>query len=486
MGSKLVSSLASFAACMSLGAIVSYIALSNGVLLQTTNLFSAASFVDRYSKANLPTFSLTRSNGACKCLVQANATADGLTNGTSVKCACDSTSGYSTNQIQVLPSCANGTLTAASPADNKQGSISKESVVKYEPWYAQGRTWHYPVLFPRCSMDVCFNYSRCEGTDRELLIYSYDSPSPPVRYFTGIKDTQWHTDNASKACLFFVFLDLNKPHRPHPRALPYWNNGLNHVLITFADMWKQRGPPQDTIGNASVMASDIHETTYRPGFDISIPLPGKLHMRELQDVKPNARKYLMTFRGLRYLGRAHEEGVLRSAEAFRAMHNGEDVVVVTSCRHGTNNLVRREAPELGVKCEEDEAKYWNYTYKDLMNTTFGLVPAGRQASSYRMIEVLSAGVVPVLVADNYVKPFDTLIQWHRCLLQFPSSEMHRIVPTLRAMDALQLLFRQRYCIHIYDAFLKDDRTLLRTTIASLTARFLGSLPLNIKFEADAV
>ncbi|MCO5564943.1 hypothetical protein L7F22_018613 [Adiantum nelumboides] len=476
MGNKLLSSLASLAACMGLGAIVSYIALSNGALLQTTHLFSASSFVELYSKANLPIFNSNRSDRACNCpSFHANSNAGGgLATATSVDCACDDS-----DQVQLLPLCTNATLPSTSPIDIQGRSTVKETVVKYEPWYAQGRTWHYPVLFPRCSMDVCFNFSRCDqGADHELLIYSYDSPSPPVRYFTGLKNTHWHTDNATKACLFFVFLDLNSPHPPHPRQLPYWNNGMNHVLITFADMWKQRGPPQDTIGYASVMVSDIHETIYRPGFDISIPLPGKLHMRELQEVRPHERKYLMTFRGLRYLGRAHEEGVLRSAEVFRAMHNGKDVIVVTSCRHPTNNVVRKGAPELGKNCEEDEAEYGKYAYKELMNTTFGLVPAGRQPSSYRMIEVLSAGVVPVLVADNYVKPFDTLIQWHRCLLQFPSSEMQRIVPTLRAMDAVELLSRQRYCTRIYHAFLKDDPTLLRAAITSLTARFLGSLSLN--------
>ncbi|KAH9325264.1 hypothetical protein KI387_005442, partial [Taxus chinensis] len=46
------------------------------------------------------------------------------------------------------------------------------------PWYEQNKMWHYPVQFPRCSMDVCFNYSRCENM-KDIRIFTYDRPSPP-------------------------------------------------------------------------------------------------------------------------------------------------------------------------------------------------------------------------------------------------------------------------------------------------------------------
>lgn len=206
------------------------------------------------------------------------------------------------------------------PPESRETVVIKEPCpegqrVKYEPWYAAGKTWHYPAEFPLCSMDACFNFSRCETQD-ELLVFSYTQPSPPVRYFSSINTTVHHTDDPASACLFFVFLDTDTPWPPHPAELPHWNGGLNHVLITFADMWKQKGPLPGTIGFASIMATDMHETTYRAGFDISIPLPGNLHIPELQQLRPFERKYLMTFRGLRYLGHKGE-GILRSEPAFR-------------------------------------------------------------------------------------------------------------------------------------------------------------------------
>lgn len=342
------------------------------------------------------------------------------------------------------------------------------------PWYAEGKEWHFPARFPLCSMDVCFNFSRCENAD-ELLIYTYDLPVPPVRYFSRIIESRYHTTDPEKACLFLVFLDTPSPWPPHPNTLPHWNGGLNHVLVTFADGWEHRNPAPDSIGLASVMGTIVFETIFRAGFDIGIPLPGKIHSIELQTLKPKERKYLAAFRGLRYLG-DRGDGTFRSRDSFREMHNGKDVIVATSCNQHNNNLARKEHPEIGVNCDEDQQVYANYTYGDVMNSTFGLVPAGRQPASYRFSEVLSAGTIPVLIADNYVKPFDTLIQWHKCLLQFPTSEMHRIVGVLRAIKEEELLKRQENCLQYYNEFLKDDETLMKTAVRALKARFVGAFP----------
>ncbi|CAM6090993.1 unnamed protein product [Calypogeia fissa] len=347
----------------------------------------------------------------------------------------------------------------------------------FKQWWAEGKPWHTEGKFPLCSMDTCFNFTRCENMD-ELLVYHYDTPTSPVRYFEGLNSTSWYTSDPEKACLFFVFQDLETtPWRPHPNTVKYWNNGLNHILITFADIWYQRNPSEDTIGNASVLSSALLETTYRPGFDIGIPLPGKGHVTHLQTVKPSDRKYLLTFRGTRYLGRRRNgEGVFRSDANFRNMHNGKDVVVVTSCSHLINDMIREEEPELGKGCDEDQELYDQYDFADLMNSTFSLAPAGISGSSYRFIEVLSAGAIPVLVVDNHVKPFENIIQWTRCALQFPTKETHRIVSAVRAMSREEIEVRQKYCLWVYGEFLKDDSTLLRSVMRSLKARFYGVFP----------
>lgn len=62
------------------------------------------------------------------------------------------------------------------------------------------------------------------------------------------------------------------------------------------------------------------------------------------------------------------------------------------------------------------------------------------------------------------------------MLQFPTSELARIVPALRAMGRQEMESRQRYCVLIYEEYLKDDATLLSAVVKSLKLRFYGMLP----------
>ncbi|MCO5604514.1 hypothetical protein L7F22_058681 [Adiantum nelumboides] len=359
---------------------------------------------------------------------------------------------------------------------------SKNDYIRREGprWHAD-KFWHQPNTFPACTMDACFNFSRCAAM-KDFRMYVYGPPYEPISYFASFTrstslPSQWLTTDASEACVFLVMEPARfslLPFRPHPRSLPHWNGGLNHVIVSLADKWSEMVPPAHTLGNASVMASCLQQTEYRPEFDISIPLPGRKHLAHLQKLRPWERKYFLTFKGTRYLG--HKEGNFRSDPAFRGMHNGQDIIVAVTCRHSTNDKIRRAHPAEGKGCDEDEFTYTQYDFQDMMNATFGLAPAGRSPASYRLIEILSAGAIPVLIADNYVKPFESMIQWHRCLLQFPTTEMHRIVPALRAMSAEEMERRQSYCIFVYEAFLKDDATLVKSVVDALQLRMYGVLP----------
>lgn len=50
-------------------------------------------------------------------------------------------------------------------------------------------------------------------------------------------------------------------------------------------------------------------------------------------------------------------------------------------------------------CESLLEEYNTQDYKDLMNSTFALVPGGRSPATYRLGEVLSAGCIPVFVHE---------------------------------------------------------------------------------------
>lgn len=257
------------------------------------------------------------------------------------------------------------------------------------PWRVD-KPWHTPYAFPRCSMDACFNFSRCEH-GRKLLIYTYNDPVPKglhvPMYLETLPGSEWHTTDPSRACLFFYFSDTEANRaawtKPAFKALPYWNGGLNHVIVTFADRWEDVNPAPETLGMASILSTMLQPTTYRSAFDIAIPLPrsNPYIIPELYQLKAFERKYFLTFKGKRYLSR---EGMFRGSDEFRSMHNGKDVVVVLTCQGKTNERTLKLQPGLGKGCKEGQELFDSYDYMELMNSTFALAPAGRSPASYRM------------------------------------------------------------------------------------------------------
>ncbi|CAI5503062.1 unnamed protein product [Closterium sp. Naga37s-1] len=359
-------------------------------------------------------------------------------------------------------------------------STNPTVVVKTNLWYSD-RPFHVPPVFPLCTMDACFNFSRCPSPPaHEPLVYSY---WPGTKYFATFNTTRWHTDDPGKACFFFVFLSAGQPR--HFKDLPFWGeDGHNHVLISFSDNWS--GPPAWSVGKAALMLTAAHLTVHRAAFDVSLPLPPtwKRHAAGLRPLPVGKRRYLVTFMGTRYLGSMH--GSFRSSNEFKALHNGRDIIVVTQCGGSTNRRIISEDPSLLPECNADLALFRTFSYPALMNTSFALVPAGRQASTYRFIEALTAGAIPVVVADNWKLPFDDIIPWHRCLLVFPTHLLSRIEPTIRAITPLPShsslpthpypsfymqqaaeTRRQRY-VSIFEEYLASDGIRMRSACQSLT------------------
>lgn len=48
-------------------------------------------------------------------------------------------------------------------------------------------------------------------------------------------------------------------------------------------------------------------------------------------------------------------------------------------------------------CADDDTHYEDYQLTDLMNATFGLAPRGYGISSYRVLELMSMNVIPVIL-----------------------------------------------------------------------------------------
>ena len=141
------------------------------------------------------------------------------------------------------------------------------------------------------------------------------------------------------------------------------------------------------------MQASISTENYRPGFDISLPLFHKQHPELggapgllLHNIFPVANKHFLAFkvagtctwfvtyneeriayqvfnyflRGKRYVHGIGSD----TRNSLHHLHNGQEVVMVTTCRHGKN--WRQMMDE---RCEEDNEEYDRWDYQVNNKTT---------------------------------------------------------------------------------------------------------------------
>ncbi|CAN0539294.1 unnamed protein product [Ectocarpus sp. 8 AP-2014] len=107
-------------------------------------------------------------------------------------------------------------------------------------------------------------------------------------------------------------------------------------------------------------------------------------------------------------------------------------------------------PENVEYCRALSDQYDDHSYESLMNSTFGLVPAGRSPGTYRLGEVMSAGSIPVFVGRDLVPPFKELIDWSSFSFAFaPDQVESQMVGTLRAVPRAELEQMQRKSLEAY-------------------------------------
>ncbi|CAM9527495.1 unnamed protein product [Choristocarpus tenellus] len=172
---------------------------------------------------------------------------------------------------------------------------------------------------------------------------------------------------------------------------------------------------------------------YRPGYDISLPLPpsGKGNLDIYQETASPDRKYFLTFKGSFYpTGSGHLDRT--AALLLGEIATGDaDVVILLRCK--------------GNNCggyEHLRPLFNSYKFNDLMNTTFALVPGGRSPATYRLAEALSAGAIPVFLQVDFVAPFMEQIPWSQFSFSFSPDDVQNIFPTLRAVLPQQLMEMQ--------------------------------------------
>ncbi|XP_022655917.1 exostosin-1-like [Varroa destructor] len=309
------------------------------------------------------------------------------------------------------------------------------------------RPWdNHPEL---CRFHTCFELDRCR---RGFRVYVYppaeDGQSVSSSYLkllSAIKRSRFYTANPDEACLFVPNVDtldrdiLSDDYVRSAQAalwnLPYWNEGRNHLIFNlFSGSWPDYSQDLNfDAGHALLAKSSAPGHTFRPGYDISIPLFSRSHpdlggqpgfySSESRTLTPLRKSYLLTFKGKRYLYGIGSE--IRNS--LFHLNIAKDVLLLTTCKHGKQWKLKKDD-----RCDSDNADYDKHDFMVLMqNSTFCLVPRGRRLGSFRFLESLQAGCIPIVLSNDWRLPFDEVIDWSSATIRWDERLLFQLPHFLR-------------------------------------------------------
>jgi glucuronyl/N-acetylglucosaminyl transferase EXT1 len=383
---------------------------------------------------------------------------------------------------------------------NNENSRSKKHLKDnddlYEtPEYNRMKSDHHQKLFNNnynsCTMETCFDFTKCYD---DFLVYVYPSEpanslgtTPPIsqnyqKILTAITESRYYTSDPEKACLFVLAIDTldrdslsedlvrNVPQRL--QRLPYWNNGKNHIIFNlYSGTWPsylELGLGFDT-GKAILAKASMSIQTMRHGFDVSIPLFHKqfpLRSGHTGTVTANNfplnKKHLLAFKGKRYV---HGIGSETRNSLFH-LHNGRDIVMVTTCRHGKSWRELQDG-----RCDEDNREYDRYDYETLLqNSTFCLVPRGRRLGSFRFLEALQSGCIPVLLSNSWVLPFHPKIDWKQAAIWADERLLLQVVDTVRSISPSKVMAMRQQTQILWERYFSSIEKIVFTTFEIIRER----------------
>ena len=109
--------------------------------------------------------------------------------------------------------------------------------------------------------------------------------------------------------------------------------------------------------------------------------------------------------------------------------------------------------------------FFRWDFEELNeNSTFCLVPRGRRLGSYRFLETLRAGCVPVLLSNGWRLPFAEVIDWSEATLEADERLLLQVPEILNSVPAARVFAMRQQTQIFYDRYLSSVEKIVDTTI----------------------
>jgi len=152
---------------------------------------------------------------------------------------------------------------------------------------------------------------------------------------------------------------------------------------------------------------------------------------------------------------------------LRHLHNGNDIIVSLACHQNAGFNFTHE----DKWCMEHKRNYSKYDYHSLLShSTFALVPPGWGLHTMRLLESMSVGCIPVIIADGWVLPFHEVLDWSQFSIRVPEAEWDTIPALLRMVPPPLIEEMQRKVVHVYNTYFRSKRDVLNVALGIVEAK----------------
>ena len=112
----------------------------------------------------------------------------------------------------------------------------------------------------------------------------------------------------------------------------------------------------------------------------------------------------------------------------------------------------------------------NLSYAEILHdTVFALAPRGDNKFSYRFHEILSAGTIPVVHADDWMWPFrPELVDWNECAIIMPEKDAGQTtIDILKKISVEERCNRRKKCYQLFKDYIETPEGQIRGIIEGL-------------------
>nr|XP_019569339.1 PREDICTED: exostosin-like 1 isoform X5 [Rhinolophus sinicus] len=296
-------------------------------------------------------------------------------------------------------------------------------------------------LAPRsgsCDWGACFDASKCRGGGFKVFTYPAADPVSETqrRILASIEGSRYHTFSPAEACLLLLSLDASAGEcSPVP---PQWNGGKNHLILRLHSASCSQ---TFQLGQAMVAETSPTVDTFRPGFDVALPLLPEAH--PLRGGAPGQLRQHSPQPGVALVALAEERGRWRMA--------------------GTNS----SACLWDGRCEQDHGREQTHPGATLPNATFCLIP-GRRPDAVRFLQTLQAGCIPVLLSPRWELPFSEVIDWTKAAIVADERlPLQVLLAALQEMPPTRVLALRQQTQFLWDTYFSSVEKIVHTTLEIL-------------------